>query len=70
MNLMIDQAMSNWADLNTLLSGFTEEELQKMLDDEVGGKKRKMFIERIHQRVSKLRTIREREMLFETAGIK
>lgn len=63
MNAMIEVAMADWANMNTMLSSFTEEEIKSMLDGEVAGKKRRLFIERLHQRYCKLRMIRERKEL-------
>lgn len=49
-----------WKELNARLPEATEEECFKLLDKEVNGKRRYVFIMRLYGRFSKLR--REREM--------
>jgi hypothetical protein len=51
--------------LNNKLSELSEDQLWKLIEMELSGKKRKSFVERIHQRFSKLVTIRERAELLE-----
>jgi hypothetical protein len=51
--------------LNNKLSELSEDQLWSLIDMEIAGKKRKSFVERLHQRVSKLATARERAELME-----
>ncbi len=51
--------------LNSKLSELTIEQLWKLIDMEIEGRKRKSFVERLHQRVSKLETAQERAALLE-----
>lgn len=45
------------------ISLLTEPELKRLLEDEVKGKKRAMFVTRMHQRYCMLRAARERAEL-------
>ncbi len=54
-----------WQTLAVNLSKYSEEELQHMLHDEVTTHKRAAIARRLHQRVCKLRTMRERRELAE-----
>ena len=49
----------NWATLNVVLRECTEEDAKRMLDEEVKIHRRSVFIKRLHQRYSMLRTARE-----------
>ena len=49
--------------LNNKLSELTEEQLWNLIEMEVAGKKRRSFVERLHQRYSKVFTARQREEL-------
>lgn len=53
----------SWQTLAVNLSKYSEAELQQMLDDEVAVHKRTAIARRLHQRVCKLRTMRERKEL-------
>lgn len=55
----------SWQTLAANLSKYSETEVQKMLDDEVSTHKRTAIARRLHQRVCKLRTMRERRELAE-----
>ena len=54
-------AKVSWQTLAVNLSKYGEEEVQQMLDDEVNLYKRTAIARRLHQRVCKLRTMRERK---------
>lgn len=54
-------AKVSWQTLAVNLSNYTEEEVQQMLDDEIKLYKRTAIARRLHQRVCKLRTMRERK---------
>ena len=54
-------AKVSWQTLAVNLSKYTEEEVQQMLDDEINLYKRTAIARRLHQRVCKLRTMRERK---------
>ena len=58
-------AKVSWQTLATNLSKYSETELQHMLDDEVSTHKRMAIARRLHQRVCKLRAMRERKELVE-----
>ena len=53
-------AKVSWQTLAVNLSKYSEEEVQQMLDDEINLYKRTAIARRLHQRVCKLRTMRER----------
>ena len=53
----------SWQTLAANLSKYTEVEVQQMLDDEVAFHKRTAIARRLHQRVCKLRSMRERREL-------
>lgn len=54
-----------WRSLNSVLNKLTEEEVFRLLNDEINGAKRIMLLTRLHQRYSQLRTAREREELYD-----
>jgi len=56
---------NSWRSLNRRLNAMTEDELQSLLDAEVVGQKRVFVAERLHQRLSAVRTLRERQELME-----
>ena len=53
----------NWATLNVVLRECTEDEVKRMLDEEVTVHRRSVFIKRLHQRYNSLRALRERKEL-------
>lgn len=54
----------NWRELNQQLREMDESTVKQMLDDELIGERRSVFIERLHARYNVLRVARERkEML-------
>lgn len=55
----------SWRALNRRLRTMTEDELQALLDAEVVGQRRVFVAERLHQRLSAVRTVRERQELME-----
>ena len=52
--------LNDWKELNTQLHKFTIDELRAMINYEISTRKRASFVERIHQRYSKLVTNSER----------
>lgn len=56
-------ALRNWVTLNAAIKSFSEKELQQMLAREQNGQRRKMIMRRLHQRLSRLRMLRERKEL-------
>jgi hypothetical protein len=55
----------NWRTLMQVIGSLSEEELKRMIDEEMRGKKRAMFVQRLHQRYCMKRAAREREALME-----
>ena len=58
-------AKVSWQTLAANLPNYNEEEIQQMLDDEVSTHKRTAIAKRLHQRLCKLRMMRERRDLSE-----
>jgi len=58
----------NWRSLNEQLNGLSENELRKMIDEEMSRGKRTSIIVRLHQRYTTLRASRERRELLEKLG--
>ncbi len=58
-------AKVSWQVLAVKLPSYTEEEVAQMLDDEVTKHKRTAIARRLHQRLCKLRGLRERKELME-----
>jgi hypothetical protein len=52
-----------WQTIAVKLSEYDEPTLTRMLDEEINKHKRVAIAKRLHQRLSKLRTMREREEL-------
>jgi hypothetical protein len=50
----------NWTQLNVTMKGLGEEQVLELLVAERSGSRRKVFLERLHQRYSALRAERER----------
>ncbi len=61
--------MSTWRALNFRLSSLSEEEVIALLEAERTGRRSLRMLQRLHQRVSYLRTTRERIQLLEEALI-
>lgn len=66
-NLTDDDILANWATLNSHLVILTEDHVAKLLKKELSGKCRKQILLRLHQRLSSLRTERERLELLKHA---
>lgn len=62
---MTRKQQNSWRSLNRRLTAMSEDELQSLLDAEVVGQKRVFVAERLHQRLSAVRTLRERQELME-----
>lgn len=58
-------AKTDWRAFVALLPTLTEEQVKRMLDDEIKRYKRPAYVRRLHQRYSSLRTMRERGELME-----
>ena len=58
-------AKVSWQTLAANLPNYNEKEIQQMLDDEVSTHKRTAIAKRLHQRLCKLRMMRERRELSE-----
>lgn len=52
--------LNDWKELNTQIHKFTIDELRALINYEISTKARASFLERIHQRYSKLVTASER----------
>jgi len=50
----------DWRSLAATLSSMTENEVKRLLDEEIVFRKRTLIVRRLHQRYSVLRTARER----------
>lgn len=55
--------LSTWIGLNDFLRDASQEQCEKLLEEELAGRKRKQFIKRIHSRLNKVRADRERKEL-------
>ncbi len=58
--MLLDAMLDDFNFMNHELSKLREDQLLKLMDREIDTRKRKSFVERIHQRYSKLKTARER----------
>ena len=63
MDMMCQMAMGSWAKLNTIITVFTEEQLQTMLEYEKTHKQRLNMMIRIQQRLNSLEGERKLEAL-------
>ena len=63
--MIIDSALSSWRRLVEFLPTLREDQVKMLLDHEVANRKRKIFVEYLHQRYNKLRMKRERAELME-----
>lgn len=52
--------LKDWGFMNSQLSTLREDQLKQLINMEISGKRRETWIERLHQRYSKLVTARER----------
>lgn len=52
--------LQTWIGLNDALRTADEDQCQKLLDEELAGRRRKQFLLRIHSRLNKVRADRER----------
>ena len=57
-----------WRKLHAGMHGFSEADIQAMLDAEMAQYKRPEIARRLHQRLCKLRAVRERAELMERLG--
>jgi len=61
--------MNTWRALNSKLSSLSEERVLELLEQERAGRRSLRMLNRLHQRVSYLRTTRERIELMQEALI-
>ena len=61
--ILLMALLEDYNQLNNQLSSLTEVQLWNLIEMEIAGKKRRSFVERLHQRYSKLVTARERAEL-------
>lgn len=62
---LLKEALTNWVTLNRFVKDATEEECEQLLEMEFNGRARKLFVNRIHSRLNKVRAERERRELEE-----
>ena len=55
--------LTEWGFMNSQLSTLHEDQLKQLINMEISGKRRETWVERLHQRYSKLVTARERAEL-------
>lgn len=55
--------LKDWGFMNSQLSTLREDQLKQLINMEISGKRRETWIERLHQRYSKLVTVRQRAEL-------
>lgn len=60
MDAITTMALDNWRDLNRILSSLREDQVAEMLDHEIANKARFTVINRLHERLTVLRSKRER----------
>ncbi len=60
--------LQTWINLNDAILEASEEECQKLLKEEMTGRRRKMFVRRIHSRLNRLRGQRERKEMNKKMG--
>lgn len=65
MNEQMMKALKNWRVFNEMLNDIPENQVLEMLEYELLNENRKTFVERLHQRYSTLRAMRERATLME-----
>lgn len=63
-----EEALASWQSLNDALRRCSEAEAEELLAAEKSGRKRLMFLLRIHSRINKTRADRERAELQEVAS--
>jgi hypothetical protein len=63
-----DDALTTWELLNTALLHATEGECRDLINKEIKGRKRRMFLLRIYSRLNRIRAQRERADILEAIG--
>lgn len=58
----------DWRSLAASLTSMTEDEVKRLLDDEMAARRRVGIVRRLHQRYTMLRTARERAELMAKLG--
>jgi len=58
----------DWRSLAASLTSMTEDEVKRLLDDEMAARRRVGIVRRLHQRYTMLRTARERAELMGRLG--
>ncbi len=69
MNDEITALLDNWGNINNRINRLTEIQLKGLINYECSTRKRKSFIVRLHQRYSKLESLRVRQSLIEGSGM-
>jgi len=57
------KALENWTELNKKINSFSLKGLIVLLDQEKNGSNRRSFVRRIHQKITRMRGVQEREKL-------
>ena len=65
MDMICQMALKDWRSLNSFSAVLTEQQAKQMLDYEVENGKRTTFVVRLHQKLTSMRSIRERKELLE-----
>lgn len=65
---MTAKSDTSWRALNRRLRTLTEDELKRLLIEEISGQRREFVAERLHQRFTMVRAARERRELMEQIG--
>ena len=63
MDVMMTVALNSWRDLNKILNTLREDQVAEMLDHELANAARYTVINRLHERLTMLRSKRERAEL-------
>lgn len=63
MDFICTSALNDWRSLNGMITSLTEEQIEEMIDYECNNRKRSTVVVRLHQRLTSLRSNRERMVL-------
>ena len=66
---LAEAALSHWAQLNSVLPVLDEKQVESLLVWELYHRRNPAIVRRLHQRVSSLRTAREREWLLASINL-
>lgn len=59
----LKKTLNSWAELNNVLREASEKTSRELLEAELAGEKRKLYVLRIHSRMNRVRAARERAEL-------